>query len=66
MKKAWEDVKSFVTVMMTIGMLALLFVPFDLNKDVLMLFSSTYGAVITYFFTRKGENKEDKEEKEEK
>jgi uncharacterized membrane protein len=48
---------------MTIGMLALLFVPFDLNKDVLMLFSSTYGAVITYFFTRKGENKEEKEEK---
>ena len=64
MKKAWEDVKSFVTVMMTIGMLALLFVPFELNKDVLMLFSSTYGAVITYFFTRKGENGENKEEKE--
>ncbi len=63
MKKAWEDVKSFVTVVMTIGMLALLFVPFELNKDVLMLFSSTYGAVITYFFTRKGENKEEKEEK---
>ncbi len=62
MKKAWEDVKSFVTVMMTIGMLALLFVPFDLNKDVLMLFSSTYGAVITYFFTRKGDKQESKEE----
>jgi hypothetical protein len=62
MKKAWEDVKSFVTVMMTIGMLALLFVPLDINKDVLMLFSSTYGAVITYFFTRKKDDKEDKEE----
>lgn len=64
MKKAWEDVKSFVTVVMTIGMLALLFIPFEVNEKVLMLFSSTYGAVITYFFTRKTtEVKEDKEEK---
>lgn len=62
MKKAWDDVKSFVTVMMTIGMLALLFVPIEINKDVLMLFSSTYGAVITYFFTRKGDKQESKEE----
>ena len=57
MKKAWDDVKSFVTVVMTIGMIALLFVPFDVNKEVMMLFSSSYGAVITYFFTRKNDNK---------
>lgn len=62
MKKAWEDVKSFVTIVMTIGMIVLLFIPFEINKDVLMLFSSTYGAVITYFFTKKSENKEEKEE----
>ena len=62
MKKAWEDVKSFVTVVMTIGMIALLFVPLDINKEVLMLFSSSYGAVITYFFTRKNENKDKEEE----
>ena len=62
MKKAWEDVKSFVTVVMTIGMLALLFTPYEVNEKVLMLFSSTYGAVITYFFTRKTKIEEDKEE----
>ena len=62
MKKAWEDVKSFVTVVMTIGMIALLFVPIEINKEVLMLFSSTYGAVITYFFTRKVKNEDEKEE----
>ncbi len=62
MKKAWEDVKSFVTVVMTIGMLALLFTPYEVNEKVLMLFSSTYGAVITYFFTRKSKIEEDKEE----
>lgn len=58
MKKAWSDVKSFVTVLMTIAMVVLLFLPYDVNKEVLMIFSSSYGAVITYFFTRKNENKE--------
>lgn len=58
MKKAWVDVKSFVTVVMTIAMVALLFVQFEINKEVLMIFSSSYGAVMTYFFTRKKEEKE--------
>ena len=62
MKKAWEDVKSFVTVVMTIGMLALLFVPFEINEKVLMLFSTSYGAIITYFFTRKGKEEKGSEE----
>ena len=61
MKKAWEDVKSFVTVVMTIAMVALLFVQFEINKEVLMIFSSSYGAVMTYFFTRKKEEKEVKD-----
>ena len=30
----------------------------DINKELLMLFSTSYGAVITYFFTKKKENKE--------
>lgn len=57
MKKAWNDVKSFVTIVMTIAMIGLLFAPIDVNKEILMIFSSAYGSVITYFFTRK-ENKE--------
>lgn len=57
MKKAWEDVKSFVTVVMTIAMVVLLFVPFEVNKEVLMIFSSSYGSVMTYFFTKKKEEK---------
>lgn len=55
MKKAWNDVKSFVTVLMTMAMVALLFLPYEVNKEVLMIFSSSYGAVITYFFTKKSE-----------
>jgi len=56
MKKAWNDLKSFVTVSMTIAMIALLFYPYNINKEVLMLFSSSYGAVMTYFFNRKKES----------
>lgn len=57
MKKALVDVKSFVTILMTLAMVALIFAPIEINQEVVMLFSSTYGAVITYYFTRK-----DKEE----
>ena len=57
MKKALTDVKSFVTVLMTIAMVLILFIPYEINKEVLMLFSTSYGAIITYFFTRKNDNK---------
>lgn len=61
MIQAWNDLKSFVTVVMTIAMVALLFVPYEVNKEVLMLFSTSYGAIITFFFTKKKSG--DKEEK---
>lgn len=59
MKKAWDDVKSFVTVIMTIGLIVLLLVP-EINppKEILALYCTSYGSVITYFFTRKDEKKE--------
>lgn len=53
MKKAWSDVKSFVTVIMTIAMVILLFAPIEVNREVLTIFSATYGSVMTYFFTKK-------------
>lgn len=53
MKKAWSDVKSFVTVIMTIAMVILLFAPIEVNKEVLTIFSATYGSVMTYFFTKR-------------
>lgn len=63
MKKAWTDVKSFVTVLMTIAMVILLFAPAEVNKEVLTIFSATYGSVMTYFFTKKkSENEEINEE----
>lgn len=49
------DVKSLVTLAMTGAMIALLFSPVDVNQDAVTLFCTAYGAIITYFFTRKSE-----------
>lgn len=58
MKKAWSDVRSFVTIAMTIGLLALLFMP-NLNppKEILALYCTSYGSVMTYFFTKEAQEK---------
>lgn len=54
------DVKSIVTILMTIGMILLLSGVFKPSPEVLSLYSMTYGSIITYFFTKKdkteGEN----------
>lgn len=47
------NVKSIVTLAMTGAMIALLFAPCDVNPEAQSLFCTAYGAIITYFFTRK-------------
>lgn len=47
------DVKSIVTITLTAAMVGLLFGGFNVDKELLVLFSTSYGAIITYFFTRK-------------
>lgn len=47
------DVKSIVTISMTFALIAMLFGKFDPPKELVALFSTSYGAVITYFFTKK-------------
>jgi len=47
------DVKSIVTLVMTIGLVALLFGSVEPSKEVLALYCSSYGSVMTYYFTRK-------------
>lgn len=49
------DVKSLVTLAMTGAMIALLFAPVNVNQDAVALFCTAYGAIITYFFTKKTE-----------
>lgn len=59
MKQFWTSLKSAITILMTLGMLALLFIP-NLNPptEIVALFCTSYGAIITFYFTKK----EDKEE----
>ncbi len=47
------SVKSIVTLIMTACMAGLLFSGIQPPKEVLALFCTSYGAIITYFFTRK-------------
>jgi uncharacterized membrane protein len=46
-------VKSLITIALTGVMVALLIGAFDPAKEVLALFCTSYGAIITYFFTHK-------------
>ena len=58
------DVKSIVTLAMTGAMIALLFAPVNPNAEALSLFCTAYGAIITYFFTKRKEEAEQSQEVE--
>jgi hypothetical protein len=47
------DLKSIVTLLMNIAMVVMLFYPHEINKEILMIFSTAYGSVMTYYFNRK-------------
>lgn len=47
------EVKSIVTLLMTVGMLLLLTGVFNPPEAIFALYATSYGSVITYFFTRK-------------
>lgn len=47
------SVKSLVTLAMTAALIGLLYSGHTPSKELLTLFCTSYGAVITYFFTRK-------------
>lgn len=48
------EVKSIVTIIMTVILAVMVLVP-NVNppKEVLALYCTSYGAVLTYYFTRK-------------
>lgn len=51
------DLKSIVTLVMTVAMILLLTGTFNPPKEILTLYASSYGAIITYFFTKKSGDK---------
>jgi len=46
-------VKSLVTLGLTAAFIVMLLSPIEVSRELLALFSTVYGSVITYFFTRK-------------
>lgn len=46
------DVKSIVTLAMTAALIVLMFLPIQPSKELLALYCTSYGAVVTYFFTK--------------
>ena len=63
MKKAWSDLKSFVTVAMIVLLLIIVvasILGFSLADNILILVTNLVTAVFTYYFTKK-ENKEGEE-----
>lgn len=55
------EVKSIVTILMTLSMVLLLSGAFNPPDYIFALYSTTYGAVITYFFTRKSDKEKESE-----
>ena len=55
------DVKSIVTLAMTGALIALLFWPGGVNAEAQNIFCTAYGAVITYFFTKRDNWEEETE-----
>lgn len=61
MKKAWNDLKSFVTVAMIAILLIIVVASLlgaNLQENILILVTNLITAVFTYYFTRKDENTE--------
>lgn len=47
------DVKSIVTLAMVIVLCVLMFIPTEVNAELRTLFCTSFGMIITYFFTKK-------------
>lgn len=51
------DVKSLVTLAMTTAMILMLTGVFNPPTEIFALYATSYGSVITYFFTKKKDEK---------
>lgn len=56
-------VKSLVTIFMTLAMIAMLFINSDPPQEILALFCTSYGSIVTYFFTKKDSEEGESDQK---
>lgn len=47
------DLKSIVTLLMNVAMIVMLFCNKEIDREILMIFSTSYGSVMTYYFSKK-------------
>lgn len=47
------DLKSIITLVMVVALVILLFYPSNSDNEIKTLFCTTFGMVITYYFTHK-------------
>ena len=63
MRKAWDDVKSFLTILFALALVGLLYIAVfkseTMFETVFLLFTNLCTAVFTYFFTKRKEDKKD-------
>lgn len=70
MKKFFEqlskliDLKSILTLVMTWAMIKILVGNIEVNQAVFALFSTAYGSMITFFFTKKSNKEKEKDGEE--
>lgn len=59
MKQAWDDLKSFATVF-TLILLAVIIIAnlfgYNLDKEILLLFTNIITGIMTYYFARNKKN----------
>lgn len=46
-------IKGIISIIMTVALCALLFIPNNPQKEILALFCTSYGSIITFFFTKR-------------
>ena len=46
------DLKSIVTILMNIALVVMLFYRKEIDREVLMIFSTAYGSVMTFYFSK--------------
>lgn len=61
MKQAWDDLKSFITILFALTIVSLILIlaikgNWDIFQIVFTLFSNLATAVFTYFFTKKSKD----------
>lgn len=52
------DLKSIITLLMNVALVIMLFYRGEIDKEILMIFSSAYGSVMTFYFSRNKKTEE--------